>query len=180
MRRTIALLLSCLTLAACGSAAPTGTPSAGRYEITVKVTKFDVPGLDAPRLNAMQRAIVGKESKYNYCLSDKSADKQAKALFRQVGEGSCFLHSFKPKGGKLDVLMTCRAITGRQSYNLKGTVSGSSTKFTATGVVTNPRFPQGQASIVKDVAMKRIADCTPPKPKPKPKGKKKGKDEDDE
>lgn len=180
MKRVAAFLPLLLALTACGEAAPTGTPGAGRYEITVKVSRFDVPGLDAPRLNAMQRAIVGKESKYNYCLSDKSAAKQAKALFRQVGEGSCFLHSFKPKGGKFDVLMTCRAITGRQSYNLKGSVWGTGTKFTATGLVTNPRFPQGQASIVKDVAMKRIADCTPPKPKAKPKGKKKARDEDDE
>jgi hypothetical protein len=180
LRRPLAFLPFLLALVGCDQAPPGGTPGAGRYEIAVKVTRFEVPGLDAPALNAMQRAIVGKDTKYNYCLSDKSAGKQAKALFRQVGEGSCFLHSFSPKGGKFDVLMTCRAITGRQSYNLKGSVWGTGTKFVATGVMTNPRFPQGQASIVKEVAMKRIADCTPPKPKAKPKGKKKGKDEDDE
>ena len=171
MIHRLAPLLLLLTLTACGGGGGGGgTPQAGRYQVKVTVTKFDVPGLDAPRLNAMQRALVGKPTKYTYCLSDEAAGKKAEALFAQTGEGTCKLHQFNPRGGKIDVLMTCRAISGRQSFALKGVLNASSAQFIADGVVDNRRFPRGRALITREVSMKRIADCTPPAVPGKKKG----------
>lgn len=161
MLTRLAFLLLLPALASCGGGGGGATPQAGRYQIKVTVTKFDVPGLDAPRLNAMQRSLVGKESKHTFCLSEEAAAKKAEALFEHTGEGTCKLHQFNPRGGKMDVLMTCRAISGRQSFALKGTVNGNGANFIADGIVTNRRFPRGKALITREVSMKRIADCTP-------------------
>lgn len=171
----VLLLAGSLALAGCGGDGGGGrTPGEGRYKITVKLTKFDVPGLDAPKLHAMQRDVIGKESTTTYCLSPADAAKKAEILFERIGEGACHLHDFDPKGGKVDVLMTCRALSGRQSYHLKGSLSGRGAHVIAEGVVTNRRFPKQQATISKDVTMKRIADCAPPAPKKKTDKKDKG------
>lgn len=162
-------MLLVVVLAGCSGGGPGGTPMAGRYEIRMKITRFEVPGLDAPKLNAMQRVLVGKDSTTTFCLSDGAAKKKSEALFQRIGQGACHLHEFDPKGGKVDVLMTCRAISGRQSYSIKGTISGVGAKVFAGGVVTNRRFPKGLAQIDREISMKRIADCTPPA-KPKKKG----------
>lgn len=169
MFKAAGLLLLLLTLAACDGGTAGGTPNAGRYEIRSKITRFEVPGLDPPKLNAMQRVLVGKESKSTFCLSDAAAKSKGEALFQRIGQGACYLHEFNPKGGKVDVLMTCRAISGRQSYSLRGTISGGGATVKASGMVTNQRFPKGTAQVDREVSMKRIADCTPPVVKPKKK-----------
>ena len=173
--RLLLLLAMVPALAACdvvgggGGDGGGGTPVAGRYEVKVTVTRFEVPGLDLPKLNAMQKAMVGKQMTYSYCLSSAQAAKKGEALFEQTGEGACALHQFDPQGGKLDVLMTCRAVSGRQSFALKGTVSRRSAKFVEDGIVTNGRFPRGRALITRTIEMKKIAECTPPAPVKKPK-----------
>lgn len=169
MRKAASLLLCTLALAGCNGAGPGGTPQAGRYEVAVKVTKFNVPGLDAPKLNEMQRVLVGKETKHTYCLTPDKAAKKAQPLFEHVGQGACYLHQFNPRDGKLDALMTCRALSGRQSYSLRGTVNGNGARFVSDGLVTNNRFPQGRAEITREIVMKRIADCTAPVVKKKKK-----------
>ncbi|MBA4160567.1 MAG: hypothetical protein C0515_00450 [Novosphingobium sp.] len=175
MRTTIALLaLSSFALAACGqsgsdSSAPVqsvepGKSAAevafqfqpGQYRTTIKINKFDIPGVPAAALERMKGAM-GKPIEMTYCMSPEKAAMGTEAMKENMAKGKCQFEKFEAWGGTVDSVMVCDSEGMKIRSTSHGTYSPTGSLITATGDMAGPG---GQKTHVEQtITMERTGDC---------------------
>lgn len=175
MRTTIALLaLSTVALAACGqsgsdSSAPVQTVDPGKsaaevafqfqpgqYRTTIKVDKYDIPGMPAAVLEQMKGAM-GKPIEMTYCMSPEKAAMGTEAMKENMAQAKCQFEKFEARGGTVDSVMVCDSQGMKIRSTSQGTYSPTGSVVKATGDLAGPG---GQKIHVEQtITMERTGDC---------------------
>lgn len=184
MRRIATLPLIVLTavaLAACGSPGPKSEeqvkeeiakierPLPGQYKSSMKITKFEIPGLGAQEAEAFKSLMAGTEQARTYCITKEDSDQGFKEMTKQFEKGKCTYDRFDATGGRLDAKMTCETGQGMSSTI---EISGTTTSEGSNMVIkmqqsagkqggANAMGPamMGNANIEMEVSNARIGDC---------------------
>ncbi len=182
MTRAMIAAASILALAACGGndkepAAPRTAdeviaeagkleqPLPGRYETTVDLIDFTVPGL--PKAQAEQmKSMMGRANREasSYCLTDEEAQKGFEESIRKMTEGTggmkCDFDRFAVDGGKLDAALTCSAPQGMTSdIALDGTASANASSMHMKMTQRAKMIPGGEMQMEMRMTSKRVGDC---------------------
>lgn len=177
MRRAIALALSALALpvlalAACGKSPeekardPEAIKSemteaakfmAGQWDTTVEIVAADMPGMPPGMMNS----IVGQKNNISDCVTAEEAEKDAEAMFKKQGEGSCTYQRFSMSGGRIDALMTCTGGKegGTSEISMAGTYSADSYQMATEMKVSNPQMPGGAMTMKAKTTGRRTGAC---------------------
>lgn len=126
----------------------------GNYELTTKVTNFEVPGAPAGLAEQMK-----KEQKQTQCLTQAEIDNFGSKMAESSAQGAnCNFTKTAFGSGTIDVAGTCSGGGGEQATV---TMTGSNTtdSFTAT---TNIEASQGgqQMKMTAETSARRIGDCS--------------------
>jgi len=173
MNKLLLLALPALALAACNSA-DTGpkTPeqaaaemkkavkmTPGKWQTTMTITKFDMPGAPPEAAQAM-KGMMGKPTVTESCLTKEEADKDP-ADFIKKGQGDgCTFERFAIDDGKLDGKMVCdKGPQGKMEATMNGTLGAEAMSMTMNSTVSDAKMPGGKAEMGMTMAMKRIGAC---------------------
>ncbi len=142
MKYTALILTPLILLAACGkgdvdlknasvedvvkatTSAQALTP--GEWSTSTKITAVDMPG--APdkaklMLDAISKAMVGKTTASENCVTPEQAKKPDASMFAGANSGACTFEKFSMAGGKMDAVMNCAQPSGQGA--MKMTMNGS-------------------------------------------------------
>lgn len=184
MRRiaTLSLIVTITAaLAACGSSGPKSEeqvkqeiskierPMPGQYKSSIKITKFEIPGLGAKEAEAFKGLMAGTAQTRTYCVSKAESDQGFKEMTKQFEKGKCTYERFDATGGRLDAKMTCETGQGMSStVEISGTTTSEGSnmvlKMQQTGAKpsgANAIGPgmMGNANIEMEVSNTRIGEC---------------------
>ncbi|WP_095012747.1 DUF3617 domain-containing protein [Tsuneonella mangrovi] len=141
-------------------------PQPGKYETSVELIDFSVPGLPPQRADMMKqrmRNVVGQGE--TYCLTKEEADKGFEEMVRKLGEGEgglkCTFDKFDVNGDALDAAMTCTGQQGMTSaMKMDGTVSTTSTSMHMDMTQKAAAIPGGEMHMELKMDSKRIGACS--------------------
>ncbi|MCT2559184.1 DUF3617 domain-containing protein [Tsuneonella sp. YG55] len=140
-------------------------PRPGRYETTVDLIDFSVPGIPQEQANAM-KSMMGRASQEasSYCLTEAEAAKGFEESVRKMTEGQgqmkCEFGRFAVDGGKLDAALTCSGPQGMTAdIALDGTASAEASTMHMTMVQKAAMMPGGQMRVEMRMNSKRTGDC---------------------
>lgn len=136
-----------------GVAAP--TPQPGRWETTMKLESFDLPGMPADA-RAIVEQSMGDGKTFATCLTPE-ASRRPPAEFFNRGRAGCRYESFRMAEGLMEGTMTCKGQVGTLRVALSG-------RYTADAyeVHTDARMaaPGGQVMTQKmTLNARRAGDC---------------------
>jgi len=173
MNKLLLLALPALALAACNSAdkGPKTPEQAaaemkkavkmkpGKWQTTMTITKFDMPGAPPEAAQAM-KGMMGKPTVTETCLTKEEAD-QDPADFLKKGQGEgCTFERFVIDDGTLDGKMVCnKPGQGKMEATMAGTLGAEAMSLTMNSSVNDPKMPGGKAEMGMSMAMKRIGEC---------------------
>jgi hypothetical protein len=170
---------SAAALAACGSSGPKSEeqvkqeiskierPMPGQYKSSIKITKFEIPGLGQKEAEAFKGLMSGTAQTRTYCVSKEESDQGFKEMTKQFEKGKCNYDRFDATGGRLDAKMTCETGKGMSStIEISGTTTSEGSNMVlkmqnSAPAGTNAFGPgaMGNANIEMEVSNARIGDC---------------------
>jgi len=182
MRRSLTVSLAAvatIALAACNSGGPKSEdqvkqeiakiekPQPGQYKSSMKITKFEIPGLGAKEAEAFKGLMAGTAQSQTYCISKEESEQGFKEMTKQFEKGKCTYDRFDATGGRLDAKMTCEVGEGMTSpAGIAGTTTSKAPHMTlkrqqtAKGGAGKGFGPGGgNMNIEMEVSNQRIGDC---------------------
>lgn len=175
MKKLIFLALPALALAACDSAdkgpkTPEQAAAAmkdavkmkpGKWQTTMQITKFEMPGAPPETANAM-KGMMGQAQTSESCLTKEEADKDPTEFIKKGQAGAdCTFEHFDVSGGKLDGKMVCKkGGQGQMEATMKGILGAESMTMAMDTHVTDPNMPGGKVEMGMTMTSKRIGECT--------------------
>ena len=138
--------------------------TAGQYESSFEIARFDVPGMPAEQ-QTMVRQMMGNAAqvKQSYCLTEEQASRGSEDMFREManGNGDCEFKSFDVSGDNVTGELTCNARGGASaSMRMNGTMGDNQSTMTMVTDITDTSLPQGRAQMEMRVTSRRTGDCT--------------------
>lgn len=173
-------VFSALSLAACGSGGPKSEeqvkqeigkierPMPGLYKSTIKVTKFEIPGLGAQETEAFKGLMSGTAQNQTYCVSKEDSEQGFKEMTKQFEKGKCTYDRFDATGGRLDAKMTCDVGEGMSStVEIAGTTTSEGSTLTLKMQQTSKGgggngfagAMGGNVNMEMEVSNQRVGDC---------------------
>jgi Protein of unknown function (DUF3617) len=147
MKSTVLILTPLILLAGCGKGdvnlknasvddvvkattnAQALTP--GEWSTSTQITAVDMPG--APEkakvmLAAISKAMVGKKTASENCVTPEQAKKPDANMFAGANSGSCTFEKFSMAGGRMDAVMNCAqpGSPGKMKMTMNGPYGGDS------------------------------------------------------
>lgn len=101
----------------------------GRWESTMKIEKLDLGNLP-PQVRQVIEGELGKERKFDYCLTPEEAAKPDSKFFNRGESDDCTYDEYTMADGHLDIKMSCKVPQGTQKVTLTGTYSASNYSMT--------------------------------------------------
>lgn len=134
-------------------------PDPGRYRSTVKLTKFEVPGMPAAQAEKMKAMFASSGQSSEFCMTKAQTDKGFEEMAKAMAQGNCTYDRYTADGGTLDAKMTCQTGQGMTSVvEMAGTVAPTQMQMTMKMNNTMPGLPVSM-TIEADVQSQRIGDC---------------------
>lgn len=176
----IAASLAAISLASCGDSAAdkngvseadvrselasARSLTAGQYESSFEIARFDVPGMPAEQ-QTMVRQMMGNAAqvKQSYCLTEEQASRGSEDMFREManGNGECEFKSFDVSGDNITGELTCNARGGASAnMRMNGTMGDNQSTMTMVTDIADPSLPEGRAQMEMRVTSRRTGDCT--------------------
>lgn len=174
MKKLIYLALPALALGACDSVSKgPKTPeqaaaemkkavkmTPGKWQTTMQITKFDMPGAP-PEAAAAMKGMMGQAQTSESCLTKEQADKDPGEFIKQGQGGDCTFEHFDVSGGKIDGKMICKKPNqGTMEASMTGTIAAEAMSMTMSSVVTDSKMPGGKVEMGMTMNAKRIGECT--------------------
>lgn len=130
----------------------------GRWELSMKLTRFEVEGLPPEAKKAME-GIFASGRTFASCLTQEEADKPDGKFFGQESN-DCKYDSFTMGDGKIDAKMTCRDKSGggETRMTMAGTYSADTYNMAMT---MRGSAPDGKTmDMGMDLTSRRVGECT--------------------
>jgi hypothetical protein len=136
-------------------------PRPGRWEMTMKMNKMDIPNMPPQAKEAMNKQMNVTQTAAS-CLTQEQVDKPGGAFFGQ-GNEDCKYDHFAMADGKIDAAMTC----AQQGTQLKMTMAGAYTETNYDIAVTSKGEIQKGMPMEIEMAInaRRTGECTGNEPK---------------
>lgn len=138
--------------------------TAGQYESSFEVARFDVPGMPAEQQTMVRQMMSGAaQVKQSYCLTEEQARRGSEDMFREManGNGECEFKSFDVSGDAVTGELTCNARGGASAtMRMNGTMGDNQSTMTMVTDITDTSLPQGRAQMEMRVTSRRTGDCT--------------------
>jgi hypothetical protein len=128
-------------------------PEPGYYKATMTITGMDIPGMPP----GMKGHGAGLTTTSEYCLTAEEVDKGFEEMMKRGQNGECSYESFNLKGDRMDAVMVCKTPQGTARMTMEGTVSPTSSDFTASTAMPVPELGEGTMSF--SARHERIGDC---------------------
>ena len=128
-------------------------PQAGQYKAVITMTGIDIPGMPPE----MAGHGGGMTTNTEYCLTQAEVDKGYQEMMKRGQNGECTYESFNLAGGKLDAVMLCKAGEGDARMTMSGTVTPTTSDFTATMAMKFADAPEGTMTFT--AKHERLGDC---------------------
>ncbi len=177
MRTIVVLSLAAFALAGCGDSsgpkteeevkaavAVMPTPKAGQYKSTVKITQFEIPGMDPKQAESMKGLFAGTGQSSEYCLTEQQASAGYREQVQKLAQGKCSYDRFDTSGNSLDAKLTCETGKGMTStIEITGTMgperSEMKLKTQHSATAGGAAAMIGNAKIEMEVLSERVGDC---------------------
>ena len=136
-------------------------PEPGKYESTMKITDFSIPGLPPKEADQMRQMMSGLSSQvHSFCLTQEEANMGFEEMIRKSQQGECSFDRFNASANTIDARMSCKSEEGgAATITMKGTMSATSSRMDMEMDQNNPEVPGGKMQMKMQVASKRIGDC---------------------
>ncbi len=128
-------------------------PQAGQYKAVITMTGIDIPGMPPE----MAGHGGGMTTNTEYCLTQAEVDKGYQEMMKRGQNGECTYESFNLAGGKLDAVMLCKTGEGDARMTMNGTVTPTTSDFTATMAMKFADAPEGTMTFT--AKHERLGDC---------------------
>jgi hypothetical protein len=125
-------------------------PEPGQYKATITMTGMEMPGMPAGH-------GAGMTTTTEYCLTEEDVGKGFEDMMKRGQDGECSYESFNLKDGKLDAVMVCKSKDGEARMTMDGTVTPTTSDFTATMGMNVPEMGEGKMTFT--AKHERIGDC---------------------
>jgi len=99
----------------------------------------------------------GMTTTTEYCLTQTEVDKGYQEMMKRGQNGECTYESFNLAGGKLDAVMLCKTGEGDARMTMNGTVTPTTSDFTATMAMKFADAPEGTMTFT--AKHERLGDC---------------------
>ncbi len=131
----------------------------GRWELTMKFSRFDIEGMP-PEAKQQMQGMLGQNRTFTSCLTKEQAEKPDGSFFGQQGD-ECRYDRFVMGDGKIDAAMTCKGEgdqgMGAANMTLAGTYSADNYDMTMDMQGT---APNGKAmNMAMSLVSKRVGEC---------------------
>jgi Protein of unknown function (DUF3617) len=140
--------------------------SPGEWSTSTQITAVDMPG--APEnaktmLAAITKAMVGKTTVTENCVTPEQAKKPDASMFAGANSGSCTFEKFSMSGGKMDAVMACAqpGAPGKMKMTMNGQYGGDSYALTSQILMSGGTGPNAGTgiSVTATNTGKRTGDC---------------------
>jgi hypothetical protein len=128
-------------------------PQAGQYKAVITMTGIEIPGMPAE----MKGHGAGMVTTTEYCLTQAEVDKGFEEMMKRGQNGECSYESFNLAGGKMDAVMVCKTPQGDARMTMNGTVTPTTSDFTASMAMKFPDAPEGTMTFA--AKHERVGDC---------------------
>ena len=128
-------------------------PQAGQYKAVITMTGIEIPGMPPE----MKGHGAGMVTTTEYCLTQAEVDKGFEEMMKRGQNGECSYESFNLAGGKMDAVMVCKSPEGDARMTMNGTVTPTTSDFTATMAMKFPDATEGKMTF--NAKHERIGDC---------------------
>lgn len=128
-------------------------PQAGQYKAVITMTGINIPGMPPE----MAGHGGGMTTTTEYCLTQAEVDKGYQEMMKRGQNGECTYESFNLAGGKLDAVMLCKTGEGDARMTMNGTVTPTTSDFTATMAMKFADAPEGTMTFT--AKHERLGDC---------------------
>lgn len=171
-------LAAALLLGACGSekAAETASPGSikaelaevvkprpGLYRTTMRVTKFEIPGMPASEAAKMQGLFSAAGQNVERCVTQAESDKGFEDFTKRLAQGDCTAERFQVNGGNIDAAFACRTGQGATAtFAMTGAATAEGSDLT---MKMEAKAPQGAPAGIGAMRMEmqvtstRTGDC---------------------
>lgn len=128
-------------------------PEAGQYKAVITMTGMEIPGMPAE----MAGHGAGMTTTTEYCLTQEEVDKGFEEMMKRGQNGECAYESFNLADGKMDAVMVCKTPEGEARMTMNGTVTPTTSDFTASMAMQVPEMGEGKMTFT--AKHERIGDC---------------------
>lgn len=128
-------------------------PEAGQYKAVITMSGMDIPGMPPE----MKGHGAGLTTTTEYCLTQEEVDKGFEEMMKRGQNGECSYERFSLKDGKMDAVMVCKTAEGDARMSMNGTVTPTSSDFTASMAMQVPEMGEGKMTFT--ARHERVGDC---------------------
>lgn len=172
------LVLAALLVSACGSEKPAQPPTPdsikaemaeavkprpGLYRTTMRVTKFEIPGMPPAQAAKMQGMFSAAGQNSERCLTQAEADKGFEDFTKRLAQGDCTAQRFAVNGGNIDASFACRTGQGANAtFAMTGQATAEGSNLTMKMEAKAPAGAPGGLGSMRmemNVSSTRVGDC---------------------
>jgi Protein of unknown function (DUF3617) len=136
-------------------------PEPGKYRITTKFTKVDIPGLPPAAAANAGKMFSNTGQSTEFCLTPEQAAMGYEEMTKRAAQGKCTYDRFSAANGKLDAAMTCETGKGMTTKSqVSGTFTPTGSNMTMASEATMPGTPGGRMTMEGSVVTERLGDCS--------------------
>lgn len=131
----------------------------GKWQTTVEIVKFDIPGAPPEAKQMMQGAMAANT--VEACVTQAEVDKGPNDFFKNMQDGNCSFSRFNVAGGTVDAAMSCTGskMGGEVNATMNGVMTPESSAVKVNSVITGSQMPGGKIEMETKVTSKRVGDC---------------------
>ncbi|WP_209348263.1 DUF3617 family protein [Pontixanthobacter sp. CEM42] len=149
-----------LLFASCGSNPDAGEMRAGKWQVYVGITEFDVPGATDEQKKVLE-GTKGEVLSGEQCYSEEQAKAGVATLTKEFEQGNeCKMGDFANAGEQVTGTLTCTMDGGIETdLAITGSIASDKFRLEMDTEFIQDDLPNGKANMSMEVVGERLGDC---------------------